>query len=52
MAKKQGEKVKGCHKCGRAKRRAARSGSPISLFVRNKITAKEYFSLTGQSHKD
>lgn len=51
MAKKEGQKVKGCRKCGRAKNRQARSGNPISLFVRDKITAKDYFSLTGQAFK-
>ena len=51
MAKKESQKVKGCKKCGRTKRRNANKGNAISLFVRNKISAREYFSLTGQSFK-
>lgn len=51
MAQRQKQKVKGCKKCGRTDRRRSRFGSPISLFVRNKITAKEYFALTNQSFK-
>lgn len=51
MAKASDSKIKGCKKCGRAKNRQARAGSPISLFVRNKITAKDYFLLTGQAFK-
>lgn len=51
MAKKESQKVKGCKKCGRTKRRKERAGSPISLFVRNKITGTEYFKLTGQKTK-
>jgi hypothetical protein len=47
MAKKETQKIKGCKKCGRSKNRQARAGSPISLFVRGKITAQNYFSLTG-----
>lgn len=38
---------KGSKKVGRNKRRAARAGSPISLFVRNKITAGQYWNLAG-----
>ncbi len=49
---KQGDtKVKGCKKCNREKKKKARKGSPISSFVRGRITAKEYFLLTGQSFK-
>jgi hypothetical protein len=51
MAKTQLTKVKGCKKCGRTKKRRERAGSPISLFVRNKIQASEYFKLIGQSVK-
>lgn len=51
MAKKEGQKVKGCRKCGRNKKKSAGKGSAISLFVRNKISAREYFSLTSQSFK-
>jgi hypothetical protein len=51
MAKKQGQTVKGCRKCGRGKKRLSRFGSPISLFVRDKISAKEYFRLTNQAAK-
>lgn len=50
-ASTQAKKVKGCRKCGRGKKRAARFGNPISAFVRNKISAKEYFNLTNQSFK-
>jgi hypothetical protein len=49
MAARESQKVKGCRKCGRSARKGV--GTPISLYVRNKITAKEYFSLTGQSFK-
>lgn len=49
MAAKQSQKVKGCKKCGRSKRK--NSTGPLSLFVRGKITAKDYFSLTNQSVK-
>lgn len=54
MAKKESQKVKGCKKCGREARklfRAARYGNATSLFVRDKISARDYFSLTGQSFK-
>lgn len=44
MAKQGG---KGSKKIGRNKRRAARHGSPISLFVRGKITASQYWTLSG-----
>lgn len=42
---------KGNKKYGRSKRRAERKGSPISLFVRNKISARDYWNLTNQSAK-
>lgn len=51
MAKKEKQKVKGCKKCGRTKRRHERSGSPISLFVRNKMSATDYFKFTHQNLK-
>lgn len=51
MAKKEGQKVKGCKKCGRTKKRKERFGNAISAYVRGKITAKEYFALTSQTYK-
>lgn len=51
MAKREGEKVKGCKKCGRTKKKHARFGSAISSFVRNKISAEEYFRQTNQKYK-
>lgn len=51
MAKLQQQKVKGCRKCGRNKKKSANKGNAISLFVRGKITAKEYFILTKQAVK-
>lgn len=51
MARKEQQKVKGCKKCGRTGKKASRFGSPISLFVRGKISGKEYFALTKQSYK-
>jgi hypothetical protein len=50
MAKKQSQKVKGCKKCGRSTRKGS-STSPLSLFVKNFITASEYFKLTNQKTK-
>jgi hypothetical protein len=38
-------------KAGRSKRKRERIGSPISLFVRGKITAGKYWEMTGQSLK-
>lgn len=49
MANKAGGK--GNKKYGRNKRRNERKGSPISLFVKGKITAHKYWELTGQSLK-
>lgn len=49
MANKSGGK--GSKKYGRNKKKAERKGSPISLFVRGKITAHKYWELTGQSSK-
>lgn len=41
---------KGSKKIGREKKRKADGKThPISLFVRNKITAKIYWEMTGQS---
>lgn len=51
MATVQKQKVKGCKKCGRTKKKRERSGSPISSFVRGKMSAEEYFKATGQSVK-
>lgn len=51
MAKREGQKVKGCRKCGRNKKKSANKGNAISLYVRGKITAKEYFAVTGQAFK-
>jgi hypothetical protein len=49
MAAREKQKVKGCKKCGRSARKIA--GTPISLYIRDKITAKEYFAQTGQQYK-
>jgi hypothetical protein len=46
MAKRESQKVKGCKKCGRSKRK--NSGSALALYVRNKITAEQYFKETNQ----
>lgn len=51
MAQKESQKIKGCKKCGRSKKRKARFGNSISAFVRGKISAKEYFALTSQAFK-
>ena len=51
MAQKQTQKVKGCKKCGRSKRKAAAKGSAFSLFVKGKIDGKQYFALTNQTVK-
>lgn len=51
MAKQQTQKVKGCKKCGRSKKRSAAKGNAISLFVRDKISAKEYWAMVGISTK-
>lgn len=47
MPKKESQKVKGCRKCGRSKRKGTLI-SPLSLFVRNRISAVEYFKQTNQ----
>lgn len=49
MANKAGGK--GNKKYGRNKRKNERKGSPISLFVKGKITAHKYWELTGQNSK-
>lgn len=36
-------------KIGRGKRRSGGKTTPLSLFVRNKITAKQYWEQTNQS---
>jgi hypothetical protein len=46
MAKKESQKVKGCKKCGRSKRK--NNGSVFALYVRGKITAETYFKETNQ----
>jgi hypothetical protein len=51
MAKREGQKVKGCKKCNRSKKKKERYGSAISSFVRNKISAAEYFKQTNQKVK-
>jgi hypothetical protein len=49
MARKgPGKKKGGMRKHGRSKRKALRSGSPISLFVRGKISAEKYFKSNKQ----
>lgn len=52
MAKRQnGVKRKGKNgqkKYGRNQRKAAAKGNPISLFVRDRITAAQYFQMTHQ----
>lgn len=50
-AQKAADAKKGKGKRGREKRKKERRGSPISLYVRNKITAEAYFKATGQSVK-
>lgn len=49
MAKKKVQKTKGGNKKhGRNKRKSANRSNPISLFVRDKITAQQYWNLTNQ----
>lgn len=50
MPKKESQKVKGCKKCGRTKRKGTKTTS-LSLFVRNRISAVEYFKQTDQKIK-
>lgn len=42
---------KGDRKWGRKKRKREAKNNPLSLFVRNKITANIYFQLTNQKVK-
>lgn len=51
MAKREGQKVKGCRKCGRTKKKNDRKGSAISLFAKGKISAADYFKATNQTVK-
>jgi hypothetical protein len=52
MAKKQGSAAGGKNrKIGRSKRKAEGRGKPLSLFVRNKISAEEYFKKSNQHSK-
>lgn len=53
MAKRKpgGVKQKNKRKYGREKRKATRKGSPISLFVRGKISGEQYFKITNQPLK-
>ena len=49
MARKgAGKKKGGARKHGRSKRKALRVGSPISLFVRGKVSAEKYFKSNKQ----
>ena len=45
------QKAGGCKKSGRTERKRKNRGNPISLFVRGKITAENYFKLTNQTYK-
>ena len=51
MAKKAKTGGKGQRKYGRSKRKDAAKGNPMSLFVRNKISAEVYFKLINHSQK-
>jgi len=44
-------KAGGCRKSGRSERKKKNKGNPISLYVRGKITAENYFKLTNQTIK-
>jgi len=44
----QGKRKGGARKAGRKARRMGRKGSPISLFVRGKISGEAYFKQTKQ----
>lgn len=46
MPKTQSTKIRGCKKCGRTARKIP--GSPLSMYVRDRISATEYFRLTNQ----
>jgi hypothetical protein len=45
------QKVKSQRKFGKKKRKAAARTNPISLFVRDRISAADYFKLTNQGVK-
>jgi len=47
----QKAKAKG-RKIGRAARKVKARGNAIALFVRNKISAAQYFEMTGQKIKN
>jgi len=49
MAQKQTQKVKGCKKCGRSKKKGLDSN--LSAFVRGLISAEEYFKKSNQKIK-
>jgi len=51
MAERKKQKVKGCKKCGRNQRKKERRGTAISSFVRNLISAVEYFKQSNQKVK-
>ena len=52
MPKRNGGKRRsGNMKYGREKKKAARKGTPISLFVRGKISGEQYFRFTNQPLK-
>jgi hypothetical protein len=51
MPQQQTQKTKGCRKCGRSKKKDAGKSSFLSLLVRNKISAEEYFRKTNQKAK-
>lgn len=42
---------KGSKKIGRGKKKSAAKGNPISQYIRNKITAQQYWSMIGMSGK-
>lgn len=52
MPRRDTQKVKGCRKCDRTVKKQAAIGTPISQYVRNKISAKDYFSLTNQKVRE
>ena len=45
------QKGGGCNKAGRSKKKAAARSNPLSLFVRNIISAEKYFRLTKTKRK-
>jgi len=46
----QKAKAKG-RKIGRSQKKIKGRGNPIALYIRGKISAEEYFRLTGQKQK-